>query len=145
MDEMFGGRSTMEYYEVVGKCGHVGRGYYIQKTFPVVALSSAEAADKVRSYPRVKHHHKDAIKQVTAVSQAAFDELCQCHASDPYFRCHSIQEQRATCLLDLIPEQGNEVQKGFAETQKQIYDHKRQIRKPKKYIRNYPIEMKWAV
>ena len=51
----------MNYYIVTAKCGHVGKDYYIPIDFPVRAESKTEAAKIVRSFPRVKHHHKDAI------------------------------------------------------------------------------------
>ena len=55
------------YYKVLAKCGHVGRNNYIIKCFYVKANDGEEAAKIVRQKPRVKHHHKDAIRDVIAI------------------------------------------------------------------------------
>ena len=49
------------YFEVIAKCGHVGRNKYIPIKFAVEAESGKDAAAMVRRFPRVKHNHKDAI------------------------------------------------------------------------------------
>ena len=57
-----------EYYKVLAKCGHVGRHRYITKWFYVKASSGKEAAYIVRYKPRVKHDHKDAIREVVSIN-----------------------------------------------------------------------------
>ena len=84
---------TKNYYEVIAKCGHVGRKKYIPVKFAVVAESGKEAAKKVRQFPRVKHNHKDAILDVRCITVDEFLEIKESNANDPYLKCHSRQEQ----------------------------------------------------
>lgn len=87
---------AIQYFAVTAKCGHSGqgRGYYVRIEFAVIAESGSEAAAKVRTYPRVKHHHKDAIQSVRSISEAEYDEIVSRNDSDPYLQARSIQEQR---------------------------------------------------
>ena len=84
---------TKKYYEVIAKCGHVGRKNYIPVKFAVVAESGKEAAKKVRQFPRVKHNHKDAILDVRCITLEEFLEIKESNDNDPYLKCHSRQEQ----------------------------------------------------
>ena len=84
---------TKKYYEVIAKCGHVGRKNYIPVKFAVVAESGKEAAKKVRQFPRVKHDHKDAILDVRCITLEEFLEIKEINNNDPYLKCHSRQEQ----------------------------------------------------
>ena len=84
---------TKKYYEVIAKCGHVGRKNYIPVKFAVVAESGKEAAKKVRQFPRVKHDHKDAILDVRCITLEEFLEIKEINDKDPYLKCHSRQEQ----------------------------------------------------
>ncbi len=90
----------MGMYEVCAKCGHVGRGYYVDKIFAVIASDGKEAAAKVRQFPRVKHHHKNAIRYVEEISNERFREINSINQADPYFRCQNIQEQRRSCTIE---------------------------------------------
>ena len=87
----------MSYWEVVAKCGHVRKTRFILKTFFVEAADGKEAAMMVREKPRVKHHHKDAIRSVKEISREEFLKGNKAQKSDPYFKAHSKQEQNATC------------------------------------------------
>ena len=69
-----GGAMKTEYYKVLAKCGHVGRHRYITKWFYVKASSGKEAAYIVRYKPRVKHDHKDAIREVVPIN---YDEYIE--------------------------------------------------------------------
>ena len=84
---------TKKYYEVIAKCGHVGRKNYIPVKFAVIAESGKEAAKKVRQFPRVKHDHKDAILDVRCITLEEFLEIKEINENDPYLKCHSRQEQ----------------------------------------------------
>lgn len=84
----------MKYYEVIAKCGHVGEGKCVLITFACAAESGKEAAAKVRAYPRVKHHHKDAIRNVREISFEEYIKLRAENDADPYLHCKNIQEQR---------------------------------------------------
>ncbi len=84
----------MEFYEVAAKCGHVGKDRYYKGMFYVMAESGSAAAAMVRMKPRVKHHHKDAILSVAKVGLTEFQEGQAAYNANPYFNCHSRQEQR---------------------------------------------------
>ena len=128
-------------FEVIAKCGHVGKNHYILRTFAVEAASASEAAAITRRMPRVKHDHKDAIRSVAVIGDARFLEIMEMQRSDPYFRCHSIQEQRAFCLeLELLPEQhrANCSSKREQMSRKDFYIGKKKIRNPKKVFDGRP-------
>ncbi len=89
-----------KYYEVIAKCGHVGKKYYVPIKFAVVAKSGKDAAKIARQIPRVKHHHKDAILKVTKIDYETFLELKEINSKDPYLKCSSKQEQRKIVNLN---------------------------------------------
>ena len=67
-------------YEVICKCGHVGKQHYIEISFPIIAENGREAAKKARYLPRVKHHHKDAIINVRKITDMlVLYVLCAVH------------------------------------------------------------------
>ena len=84
---------TKKYYEVIAKCGHVGRKHYVPVKFAVIAKDGKEAAKMVRQFPRVKHNHKDAILNVNKIDYERYLEIVEMNNNDPYLRCHSRQEQ----------------------------------------------------
>lgn len=96
----------MKYYEVTAKCGHVGKNNCIFITFACVAESGKEAAAKVRLYKRVKHDHKDAIRNVNEITFEEFMELKAENDADPYLHCKNSQEQRKIPDFDsrIIPD-----------------------------------------
>lgn len=87
----------MKYYEVEAKCGHVRRSNYVLKKFYVCAEDGKEAALKVRHSPRVKHNHKDAIRNVVEISYEEYVIGLDKQSNDPYFLVHSSSEQREKC------------------------------------------------
>ncbi len=135
-------------FEVEAKCGHVGRGWYVIKSFAVEADSQKAAARIARDIPRVKHHHPDAIRQVTEIDADRFQEIRIRNNNDPYFFCHSIQDQRAYCQeLILFPEIPATVGKRNHKEENDgsvFYWRKQRIRHPKKYINNYCYEEGFA-
>lgn len=125
-------------FEVTAKCGHVGKNMYTLKTFAVIAPSRSEAATLVRNLPRVKHHQRDAILRVVNIDPNRYHEIQRLNQYDPYFHCHSIQEQRRLCHNLMIYEEMQESiqQKAFSISEgKPIYDRKQRIRNVKKYVR----------
>ena len=84
---------TKNYYEVVAKCGHVGKKHYVPIKFAVIAEDGKEAAKMVRQFPRVKHDHKDAILNVKKIDYERYQEIVEMNLKDPYLKCHSRQEQ----------------------------------------------------
>ena len=87
----------VKYYAVTAKCGHVGKGKYIEVTFAIEATSGKEAARIGRMMPRVKHDHPQAIISVEKISFEEFVELANENAENPYLQCKNKQEQKATC------------------------------------------------
>ena len=87
------------YYEVIAKCGHVGKRYYVPIKFQVCASSGKEAAKVVRQFPRVKHNHKDAILSVKKIDYKTYLEIESLNSQDLYLQCRSRSEQKK--LVDL--------------------------------------------
>ena len=85
---------TKNYYEVIAKCGHVGRKHYVPIKFAVIAEDGKEAAKKVRQFSRVKHNHKDAILNVKKISYERYLEIVEANHNDQYLNCHSKHEQK---------------------------------------------------
>lgn len=83
----------MRYYEVIAKCGHVGKGKCVLITFACAAENGKEAAAKARTYARVKHHHKDAIRNVREILFEEYIKLRAENDADPYLHCKNRQEQ----------------------------------------------------
>lgn len=90
----------MNYYKVVAKCGHVGRGHYIIKDFFVKAEDGKEAAYKVRFSPRVKHDWKDAIISVKSITRDEFIQGREFQNHDLYFKITNSSEQKLYCAID---------------------------------------------
>ena len=134
-------------YEVIAKCGHVGRNQYVLKTIPVIAASGVEAAAKIRKLPRVKHDHPDAIREVRIIDAPRYWELTKAYQDDPYFKCRSIQEQRALCgdmeLYDEI-EDCTPNSETYNQSKKSVFRGKLRIRNPKRYINNYYVSEDYA-
>lgn len=82
-----------KYFKVQAKCGHVGRNHYILKWFYVKALTGEEAAKVVRDKPRVKHDHKDAIREVKEINFEDYLIGLKINSEDMYFKCNNKQEQ----------------------------------------------------
>ena len=125
-------------YEVQAKCGHVGRNMYTLKTFAVEAETGSLAAALVRNQPRVKHHHQDAILQVKVIDIDRYREIKAANQADPYFTCHSIQEQRRLCSnLIVFEERREQYRESKPEKQgKSRYDGKQKIRNLRKYMKH---------
>lgn len=90
----------MNYYKVVAKCGHVGRGHYIIKEFFVKAESGKEAARRVRFLPRVKHDWKDAITSVELITRDEYIQGRELQNNDLYFKVTNSSEQKARGAID---------------------------------------------
>lgn len=131
------------YFEVLAKCGHVGRKHYILKRFAIRAESAKEAARITRNIPRVKHHHKDAIRSVTAVTPERFAEIVRENSADPFFCCHSVQDQRMYEESEIFTEdefsepeeRGLPARRGNGD--KRFYCGKRLVRNPRKFRRAF--------
>ena len=85
----------VHYFAVETKCGHVGKNQCIYIWFAVKAENGKAAAAKARAYKRVKHHHKDAIRQVKEITVEEYRQLLLENQQDPYLHCQNVQQQRA--------------------------------------------------
>lgn len=88
----------MKYWKVDAKCGHVGKTKYVIKKFYVKAADGKEAAEKVRWESRVKHHHKDAIRNVSEISEDEYILGVKTRKDDPFFQVQNKQEQNNKCI-----------------------------------------------
>lgn len=84
----------MKYFIVTAKCGHVGRSNCILVDFPVAAEDAKSATGIARNFGRVKHHHKDAIKDVRETDIDGYIAQMESNDRDPYLHCRNVQEQR---------------------------------------------------
>lgn len=97
-----------KYFKVQAKCGHVGRNHYILKWFYVKAITKKEAAKVVREKPRVKHDHKDVIRDVKEINFEDYLEGIKANSEDMYFKCSNKQEQdfyKCVKLEEIYPEE----------------------------------------
>lgn len=83
----------MKYYKVIAKCGHVGKSRYYAGAFYEAADDGKEAARIVRTRPRVKHDHKDAILELAEISRADYDRGMLETRANPYFHATNAYEQ----------------------------------------------------
>ena len=84
---------SKKYFEVVAKCGHVGRCSCVMIHFAVVAADGKRAAAKAKSYKRVKRDHKDCIQSVSEISFEEFMALRAKNDSNAYLHCKSRWQQ----------------------------------------------------
>ena len=132
----------MSYFEVVCRCGHVGNGKYVLKSFAVYAKNAKSAARKARQIPRVKHHNKHAIESVTEIDEERFREIIDMNYLDPYFQCCNKTEQKAVCDdLEIKIDYsltGPEIEEDRDSVSRRvIYSGKSKIKNPRKFVRLY--------
>lgn len=92
----------MNYYLVKAKCGHVGNGKYIVKTFPVIAKSKSDAASVVKKYRKVKKHLKDLIISVEKVTLNTYLLQKEANYDDIYLHSHTKDEIYEILLSDQV-------------------------------------------
>lgn len=136
----------MKTYKVVAKCGHVGKGHYVEKVFAVKAETGKEAAEKVRMFPRVKHHHKDAIRSVELITIGEYIALREEQELDPFFFCRNVQEQRSYNEENILDEPERLI-KEKEVSRKAVFIGKKRLRNPRKYIAMNQIykDMRYAI
>ena len=82
-----------KYFSVETKCGHVGRLNCVWIKFAICAENAKEAAANARQIARVKHHHKNAIKEVVGITVDEFCKLKAINDTDPYLHAKNHREQ----------------------------------------------------
>lgn len=133
----------MKLFKVTAKCGHVGKNYYVIKSFPVQASDGKEAARIARNIPRVKHHHKDAIISVEEITLAEYYLLIQQNKNDPYFSCQNIQDQRR--YDEVVYSEFHQKERYSEINRKTVYYGKEILRNPKKFMRNIYYTERYAI
>ena len=88
----------MNYYIVNAMCGHVGKGMYVEKSFPIIASTGRDAAQACKAIPRVKHDNKRAILSVRKVDYVEYIEQKKTNDADPYLQAKSRRDYFAAGL-----------------------------------------------
>ncbi|MDE5755668.1 MAG: hypothetical protein K2I23_01080 [Clostridia bacterium] len=101
-----------KYFEVVAKCGHVGRRYYYEGHFFVAAQCASNAAQAIKNVPRVKHNHSDAILWTKEINYDEYVRGCIAMENNLYFKVKKPKDQAE--IWDLIK------QDVYPETRSQI-------------------------
>jgi hypothetical protein len=136
----------MKYFEVVTKCGHVGRDFYYEGRFYIMATNGKEAAKIARKIPRVKHDHKDAILSVTKINEKEYCDGKLKSEHNPYFKCKNKQEQKKfieTIALNIFEDQHNKEPKEWTnkvDRKSKFEKLMRLERKEKKYQYTYKFQ-----
>ena len=99
------------FFEVQAKCGHVGMNKYVLKNFYIKTDSAKKAAYIIRNVPRVKHHHKDAIRNVREITYEEYVEGSKRMEADDYFRIHNSSEQKGLLTENVFYEEYEERKK----------------------------------
>lgn len=93
------------FFEVKAKCGHVGKNKYIIKNFYIKTDNAKKAAFIIRNTPRVKHDHKDAIRQVRKITYEEYIEGVIQNKNDLYFHIHNSSVQKRILSNDIEDEE----------------------------------------
>jgi hypothetical protein len=99
------------FFEVEAKCGHVGMNKYVLKNFYIKTDSAKKAAYIIRNVPRVKHDHKDAIRNVREITYEEYVEGSKRMEADDYFRIHNSSEQKGLLTENVFYEEYEERKK----------------------------------
>ncbi len=131
-----------KYFEVVAKCGHVGKNQYYEGHFFLLAESESRAAHSVKGMPRVKRDHEDAILCVNEITYEEYASGREEMSSNPYFNCRSKHEQNAVMdrIIDGIrPETERQIayreSHGYSDRKEKPKSKKNGIRNPYKYAK----------
>ncbi len=127
----------MKYYEVIAKCGHVGRGKYIEISFPVYSENGSEAAQKILKHSKVKKQLKDAIKDVYEIDYERYIELRKKNSEDVYLRSHYKKESDLSTYEIIEIEHEDKKRKIEFNTRKEMIAYKLKKAKIIKEAYNY--------
>jgi len=113
-----------KYFCVTAKCGHVSKGHYINKDFPIIAASASEASKRVMQLPRVKKQLKNAITACIEITLEQFKILKESFKKDGYFQAKNSKQQQILCpniqneILELEHHTSPRKEKNFEYKQK---------------------------
>lgn len=91
---------NINYYLVYAKCGHVGKGNYLEVAFPVYAKTAHDAAQMVLKRPKVKKHLKNAITSVEEINYDDYLNELESFKNNDYIKAHS-KKDLIICELDV--------------------------------------------
>lgn len=91
-DNVFGRDKKMKYYLVTAKCGHVGRGKFLEIAFPIYAMTKSDAAQICLKKSKVKKQLKNAISSVYEISFDEYRERMISFKDNGYIRAHTKKE-----------------------------------------------------
>ena len=128
-----------KYFQVVAKCGHVGRKNYIEVAFAVVAEDIHEATTLARYIPRVKHHRKDAISSATEITYEEYLLLRSENDLNPFLKCTSSQEQQL--IIDDIAPYIQEIVDPVYEKKSKREGAKYRRQKEKEYLASLSLDI----
>ncbi len=132
-----------KYFKVLAKCGHVGKGYYYEGAFYVKSDDAKKAAAYVRTLPRVKHDHKDAILNVEEITKEEYEAGKEAVKKEAYFNCLNSSEQKGhmeEISLKLKKEERKTYDSHSKTSNKKVFNGKTIIRKPKQYVQHYKMD-----
>ncbi len=91
---------NINYYLVYAKCGHVGKGNYLEVAFPVYAKTAHDATQIVLKRPKVKKHLKNAITSVEEINYEDYLNELESFKNNDYIKAHS-KKDLMICELDV--------------------------------------------
>ena len=138
----------MTFFEVVCRCGHVGNGKYVLKSFPVFARDAKDAARRARNIPRVKHHNKHVIEKVIEIDEYRYREIEFLNDMDPYFHCRNKKQQKAVCDLQVMVDDSlvnvERNRTSDAISRRPVYSGKTKIKNPRKFYKYHSNDLQAA-
>ncbi len=119
-----------KYFEVGVKFGHVGTSKFYKGTLYLLANSRKEAAQIAREYPRVKHHHKEAILYVHRIEKNEYIAGRNKNKSNLFFTCTSTAGKKNTILynIDDIYDEGTD-SRATTRAKRKIIDYEKNVSK----------------
>ena len=110
----------MKYFLVTAKCGHVGKGKYLEVEFPIYAETKKEAAQKCLKRGKVKKQLKNAISSVREISYEEYIEKKLVFKNDHYIKAHTKIETVEYYEKVKLLETGKAWKKSFVDRREKI-------------------------
>ena len=112
---------NINYYLVYAKCGHVGKGNYLEVAFPVYAKTAHDAAQIVLKRPKVKKHLKNAITSVEGIDYEDYNNELETFKNNDYIKAHS-KRDLIFCELDV-----NQIESGYKQYKKSFSSRRERV------------------
>ncbi len=82
----------MKYYLVIAKCGHVGKGKYVEVEFPVYAIDKHSASQMCLRKGKVKKHLKNAISSIYEITYEEYLKRLDVYKENQFVKAHTKKE-----------------------------------------------------